>query len=749
MKNILAFLFIFFLLGKIFNEGLIFAQEQKDTSLLNILDLSIEDLMKLEVSGASNIVKETNKMPVSVTTINNIQLQLSGARTLAEAIMIYVPGFFLTEDQDDLIAGFRGLSPDNNSKVILLINGQNLNNEWFWGAPTTILQSLNFNYVYKVEVIRGPGSVTLGQGALLGVINIITKTGEELKESGKISEQSVAISGGRDNFMGAYLDASFIEGNLNGSLHVASTMYDGQQLRNEGWVKDKINEGYEGGSIFDIGTRLKRSKNDLIVGQIGYKNLQFQFLYSDIKKDNYNFYRDRNVLGESLTSLSLSHKYKLSSNVLIKTDLNYAIDNYNLSSVKDYSMGGIREDRYGIKIIANINWLIPNNRLALGTEIRRFEFGKKNFDGNNFINNVIDTNTIKHYSNYLENANLIKTMGYKADINVYSFVLEDVYTLLKKYDLFLAFRYDKHPYWGNNLSPRLGLIANLRDDFRIRFTYQTGFRGACGVHYGGGFRLDGFLSESNFDKVEAASIPIFQDTVATLQTEKNIPKVKPEKIQNFEIALDYDITKFFNFNIVGFYNIIKNVIDVGVIYTDPKYFKMVNIGSEVPGDWNGYWFYKNTVGNIVEAGTETTLSFKHKDLIMNLSHSFVKILSASEQQRGSMYVTKENFIRVYPENVTRLNAIISVTDKVSMGVNCIYYYSWYSPSEKKNTGNTMVNLVSTFKLSNRFTASVSVMNVLGQLNLYPMNSNSLNPELSDGTPSYEKTSFWVKLKYNF
>ena len=96
---------------------------------------------------------------------------MSGARTVNEVLTTYVPGFFTVEDQDDTIAGFRGFAPDNNAKVLLLINGHNMNTEWFWGPPDSIINGMNMEFIEKIEVIRGPGSVTLGQGALLGVIN--------------------------------------------------------------------------------------------------------------------------------------------------------------------------------------------------------------------------------------------------------------------------------------------------------------------------------------------------------------------------------------------------------------------------------------------------------------------------------------------------------------------------------------------------------------------------------------------------
>ncbi|MCB1179489.1 MAG: Plug domain-containing protein, partial [Leptospiraceae bacterium] len=122
---------------------------------------------KEKVTTASNVVTDAEKQPASITVINNEEIKHSGARTVNELLTIYVPGFFTVEDQDDTIAGFRGFAPDNNAKVLLLINGHNMNTEYFWGPPDSIINGMNLDYIDKIEVIRGPGSVTLGQGALL------------------------------------------------------------------------------------------------------------------------------------------------------------------------------------------------------------------------------------------------------------------------------------------------------------------------------------------------------------------------------------------------------------------------------------------------------------------------------------------------------------------------------------------------------------------------------------------------------
>lgn len=106
-------------------------------------ELSLESILELEeVTVASNVVTDAKKQPASVTTITSQQLRMSGARTLKEAIMMYTPGFFVVEDQDDVILGFRGIAPDNNSKVMLLINGTQVNTEFFWGPGQSIVSAI-------------------------------------------------------------------------------------------------------------------------------------------------------------------------------------------------------------------------------------------------------------------------------------------------------------------------------------------------------------------------------------------------------------------------------------------------------------------------------------------------------------------------------------------------------------------------------------------------------------------------------
>ncbi|MGL1886467.1 MAG: TonB-dependent receptor plug domain-containing protein [Reichenbachiella sp.] len=719
---------------------------QNPEDSLDIFTMSLHELLSVKVTGGSNVVRDRKGQPVTITSITKEQLELSGARTLLDAIAIYVPGLFVVEDQDDVIIGMRGLAADNNSKVMLLVNGQKLNTEFFWGPPSAILNSSNFDYIDRIEVIRGPGSVTLGQGALLGVINIITKSGKSFKNNE--TNGSISAFYGMDKFYGGHSEMSINKGDFNSFISLGVQRYDGQQIRNEGWAKDKNNEGYLGGNISDIGTRLKRSSNDYLTTNMSYKGFALNFLYMDHRKDLYNFYRDRNEFRQTLSAIGLSYEKQLTDKLAANINLDFANDDFGLYSVDNYTMGGTKEQRSGAKFLLNINDLIPSNNLAIGTEYRIYYMGKRNSDGNNFINNLITDEVMNDYENYLISANQNKTWGYQSKLEVFSFFMEDFQSIGDHIDIFGAFRFDNHPYWGSNFSPRVGIIGYIANALAIRLSYQEGFRGTVGVHYSGGYREDGLLRADNFNEIEDVPVLDYEEGIL-VGTYDNLPETKPEKMKSFELSVDYKISKSLNLYTVGFYNHIENVIDVGVIWEDKGVYPVPDIGTDVVGDWNGYWYFKNNIGSIKQGGFELDLTYKQGTFFANLSHSYVKVIAADNQQLGSMYITQGKNFKAYPENVTRLNLATSVFQNLKIGFNYMYYYKWFSPNDQEIKANHMANISMKYTFFQKLSITGSINNVFNQKKLYPMNSNVGGEDLSDGSPSMESTSVWIKIGYQF
>ncbi len=315
--------------------------------------------------------------------------------------------------------------------------------------------------------MRGPGSVILGQGALLSVINIITKAGTENQYS-QLGFGYGSAKMGADGAFGVNAALNLTKNDIKTFLSTGIDRYHGQELRREGWSKDKDNEGYRGGKILDIGTRLKKSSNNDFLASVAYKNLTLSALHFDQTMDLYNFYRDRNVFRQSLSTLSLTYKKELNSKIAIKVSANAANDDFGLYSVENYTMGGTREQRAGAKILMNVNELFTKNFLAIGSEFCYFKMGLSNREGNNFINNVITPGMIADYDSYFDQSNANKTFGYASDLNVFSVFVEDYQKIGQFINVFGALRFDMHSYRGSRVSPRLGTMVSPMSKLRLK-----------------------------------------------------------------------------------------------------------------------------------------------------------------------------------------------------------------------------------------------------------------------------------------
>lgn len=717
-------------------------------------------ILQERVSVASNVVGEAEKQPVSVTVITAEQVRMSGARTLTEALTMLVPGYFAVQDQDDVIAGFRGLAPDNNSKVLLLLNGHNMNTEWFFGPPDSIINGMNLELIERIEVIRGPGSVTLGQGALLGVINIVT--------SNRLDGAAVHASGGQDGWGSASFQAGRSGGLVSG-LHAyvfaQQTGYSGQTLRNEGWAHDRAYEGTEGWydarvkaktasqleiykNVAKSGNRLGRANGQTVFASLAYEGFALRALHTDQIRDQYNFYRDRNELRNVVTGGDAVYQHDFSERISLKGTGFFTMDDVILQSHGGQTMGGTREERYGGSVLFRWNTVGQRNRLAVGAEYRRYDSGLPDRNGNNFIVNKAD-------STLLDDVNNRHRYVFPESIIVSSGFVEDFFAVTRAVDLFGAVRYDKHIFWGTNVSPRVGLLLRASDSTRFRFSYQEGFRGAVGLSYAGGFQGDGLLRSANFDKVAFARIPT-TDQFNQPAVFDNIPEASPEKMRSYEAAAVVDLNRQWTLEGVMFYNLIRDVIDVGVIFADPAAFAMPRIGTDQPGDWNGYFFFRNLPGVIRSGGFEGSIAYRTERLSLQISHALARVLSASDSlyfkpYGGGMYLSekKENkHFRAYPENVTRASGRLS-SGPLFFTAAYLYYANWYSPVGNRIEGNHILNAGAGWKILEKTELSLTVRNVFAEGALYPMNSNAGDVALADGSPALEGRSYFVTLRSQF
>jgi outer membrane receptor protein involved in Fe transport len=156
------------------------AQSLSSQSAEEFQDLSLEQLLSMEITTGSFLELDLQKSAVSLTFIDQEKIRMSGARHLGELLEIYVPGFHYMYNKwnggaQGVIYGMRGTAMDQNRQVIILMNGLKLNFAARDGAMAEVSLGM-LGDIDHIEVLRGPAGLVYGTGAISGIVNIVTRT---------------------------------------------------------------------------------------------------------------------------------------------------------------------------------------------------------------------------------------------------------------------------------------------------------------------------------------------------------------------------------------------------------------------------------------------------------------------------------------------------------------------------------------------------------------------------------------------
>ena len=144
----------------------------------DLTQVSIEDLMNIEVTSASRKEQHAADVAAAVFVITQDDIRRSGMTTIPDVLRL-APGVQVAQINSNKwavsVRGFNGLFAN---KLLVLVDGRSVYNRLFsgvlWDAEDLMLDDID-----RIEVIRGPGAAIWGANAMNGVINIITRTAAE------------------------------------------------------------------------------------------------------------------------------------------------------------------------------------------------------------------------------------------------------------------------------------------------------------------------------------------------------------------------------------------------------------------------------------------------------------------------------------------------------------------------------------------------------------------------------------------
>ncbi len=436
-------LFILMIFGSVFIG---YAQEPDEEK--SYYDMSLEELMQLKVSVASQRPLTTRESPGILTIISEEDIQNAGAQDLIDVFRL-IPGITFGYD----VQGITGLAARGNwgheGKILLMIDGQEMNDIMY--GTSQFGNHYDVNQIKRIEVIRGPGSSIYGGAAELGVINIITKSGKDI--------EGVMANAVYGQFDGGYARRNF-------SLGIGKSTDDLDMS-----LAAFIGEGRRSNQPFvDIfgNTGPMSNKSDLNPANINlgikYKNLEFRSIYDNYRTSSIAIYDSLSNMGQDMNfkswntqlkyQLKLNEKFSLTPKFSYITQQPWQVVTNNAALYDYYRQIDVNYDITAQKIIGNIaaNWEMGKNlNLMFGSEyfVEKAADNDPEIKGYFLGKNAIDFNTISGFAQF----------SYQS----------------KYGNMTIGTRYVSHSQYGSAIAPRIA-YTKVFGGFHTKLLYSRAYR---------------------------------------------------------------------------------------------------------------------------------------------------------------------------------------------------------------------------------------------------------------------------------
>jgi len=480
------------------------SDDEFDTGMSSYFSLSLEELSQITVRTSGLTESTVNQSPSSITIINQQQIERTPARNIRDLLEIYVPGLMFF---DDATSGgnirIRGLG-ERNYTTLLLINGRPINQKSYRGSLSA-LNNWDMNDIDRIEVARGPGSVTHGAGAISGVINIITK------KAGVYDGVTLGVTNNTDyQSKGAYLDIGHVGENVQWRTHTSIVRTRGYENLKIYQFSPNGEHGYKGddqafsGSDGNTVANFYRDADDEPQVKISFDmafldNWRILSRYSSsgnvgtvTKKEYLNGDHSTHGFREELFFVSLDNNYQINNqwqlnNLLSFDSVNYYTTNAKqtdldhndiLNRTKNYS-----ENEWFARTLLTYRWN-DDDAFTTGIEYSHDYLAKPwGESANTFRAGSSKRNFISEDSLYrgngrngtIKESNVVKyTDGWSA--NTYSFMAELKYHLRPEIQTLLSARIDKNDFTDSMFSPRIAVVANIDEHNTIKASWQQSLR---------------------------------------------------------------------------------------------------------------------------------------------------------------------------------------------------------------------------------------------------------------------------------
>jgi len=436
-----------------------------------------KDTLKLQevVVTGTKTTRNLREVPGRIDVISSKIIEESPAQKVDD-ILRYTSGINVQRStgiysQRPMVT-LRGLSGDEQSRTLVLINGVPINTSDEGGVNWNRINKYD---VERIEISKGPGSSLYGNNAMGGVINIITiKPKKPLEVNGGISYGT---------FNTLRQDFNIRIKNDKGYYGSISQYY----LKSDGYnnVVDSLRTPY------DIARSLEEISLSMKVGNDAHKWLRWELQYDvfrDERGEGYQIHSPKGCYRNFNTNLFRGNLKGGDEKIKYNMNVYYQMENYFDVNEKlrgtNYSRYDVNSYREDMGALFNFNTeLMKSNTLTAG-----FEFKQGSIKGCDYYQTPRQVN---------DDTQVYDTVYNSGKINTIAAYIQDEHSFFNnKVRLILGLRIDQVTFndgeymstdpWNTipelkkhtwtELSPRAGVRFNFIEEVSAYISYSHGFR---------------------------------------------------------------------------------------------------------------------------------------------------------------------------------------------------------------------------------------------------------------------------------
>lgn len=567
-----------------------------DEQILDMFDVSLEDVMNVVMVSASKKAQSALDAPATAYVITKEDIKTKGYQNIID-VLDDIPEVTIQKNSNPEyrnMLSFRGVT--GNEKILILMNGFRITPST--GDFYTVGQQFSLVNAKRVEIILGPASALYGIDAFGGIINIITENHEEGEPyQGASISSSTGSFGEQSTFFNAGVTANKVKISLAGHLTtsneamlqnaypIAYSWYN-EELAPNGNIVESPNyptqrtlsyfeenaSGSFAGESIDQGFNIE-SQSYFINADVAVDNFNVGYIrhherhstatgvqsrFTTYDGDNFSE-MNQDVVYMNHIHTSFDQKWRLQSSIRysyfeINPESNY------ISSLSRYQRGYFYAFAKSNKVQELVQYSPRNNfSMTIGANYENLtSLARTGLSTSPFDKSLTSSEQSLYFvglagydpqvaNDDFDESKAVDMSLYFLNYQNYGSFLQTQWSPFKKLDITAGSRYDYNTRYGGSINPRLGLVYKPLKKLNVKLLYGEAFLAPSPTKafMQGGSVLANDGDQKLTDYYRLAS-----------------PDLEPEKLRSFEASSHWFVTSNFSVAIDAFYTKITNAVDV-------------------------------------------------------------------------------------------------------------------------------------------------------------------------------------------